>query len=165
MPIRTSEVSTIANIALPPLRQTRRVGGVAIRIEAAQERTVSCSASVSHAANGNVLALTVTLATGDDLRVESKSLRTREELAQTCCVRATELAVFDGLLTMSGADWITHPDMPAADLDNTTTKIRDSWKAPLSFEVEQRDAQGEITRGGLRPPQIGALHALAAHRR
>jgi len=61
-------------IRLPPLRQERRVGDIAFRIEAAQEPTVGCSTTVSHAANGNVLALTVTVAAGDSLRVESKSL-------------------------------------------------------------------------------------------
>lgn len=39
---------------------------------------------------------------------------------------------------------------------------RASWAAQLSFRAEQRDGD-RIIEEGLRPPQIGALHALLAH--
>lgn len=42
------------------------------------------------------------------------------------------------------------------------TEIVESWKDGLSL-VEERTEDGKVTQPGLRPPQIGALHALMAH--
>jgi superfamily II DNA or RNA helicase len=163
MPLQTSEISGITSIRLPALRHQRRIGDIAIRLDATLEQTVACTVRISHAVSGNVLALTTTFAGGENLRVESKSMRTREELDPTTRLRADDLTVLNGLLTLSGADWISHPEEPAADLSGFVTRTRDSWNTPLSFAQEQRNAQGEITVAGLRPPQVGALHALAAH--
>lgn len=38
-----------------------------------------------------------------------------------------------------------------------------SWQDQFRFRVEVRDASGAVTRMGLRPPQVGALHAIASH--
>lgn len=42
-------------------------------------------------------------------------------------------------------------------------RVRDSWMNAFTFVEEQRDDTGKIIRSGLRPPQLGALHATLAH--
>ncbi|UGX94283.1 DEAD/DEAH box helicase family protein [Bradyrhizobium barranii subsp. barranii] len=43
--------------------------------------------------------------------------------------------------------------------------IQKAWKDNFHFRMEEADATGVVLRGneGLRPPQIGALHAIGAH--
>jgi superfamily II DNA or RNA helicase len=42
---------------------------------------------------------------------------------------------------------------------NRCDQVRESWKGQFFFKEESRDGQGS----GLRPPQVGALHAVLAH--
>lgn len=48
------------------------------------------------------------------------------------------------------------------DLNHKPSQIRDSWEGHFHFK-EQQTENGEIEEGGLRSPQIGALHATLAH--
>lgn len=67
-------------------------------------------------------------------------------------------------LTFTGtSQWIRHPELPPADLVAHSERIRTSWKGALSFVEEKRGSTPQDSVKGLRPPQIGALHALAAH--
>lgn len=61
------------------------------------------------------------------------------------------------------AEWLRHPGLPPTDLDAYRERIRSSWRDSLSFVAEKIGLTPEDTVKGLRPPQIGALHALAAH--
>jgi len=45
----------------------------------------------------------------------------------------------------------------------STNDIISSWKHAFSYKQEIRDEQANIQTYGLRPPQIGALHAIQAH--
>lgn len=43
--------------------------------------------------------------------------------------------------------------------------ISNSWEGKVRFKAERRDKHGNVVAGGegLRPPQLGALHAIGAH--
>ena len=41
--------------------------------------------------------------------------------------------------------------------------ILQSWNGKFIFQSEERDTEGNIKSKGLRPPQIGGLHAIGAH--
>jgi superfamily II DNA or RNA helicase len=41
--------------------------------------------------------------------------------------------------------------------------IANSWSGKFSFQAEKKNKYGEIVSKGLRPPQIGSLHAIGAH--
>lgn len=87
------------------------------------------------------------------------------------------LLVADGVtkeaeLTASGAvdsmRWLRPKPRKIADLDLPTAericdKVRSSWEGSFSFSEEVRDDEGQIINPGLRPPQVGALHATLAH--
>jgi superfamily II DNA or RNA helicase len=53
----------------------------------------------------------------------------------------------------------------AADAGSVAGAIEIAWKDKFCFRMEEADSTGEVTPGneGLRPPQIGALHAIGAH--
>jgi superfamily II DNA or RNA helicase len=42
-------------------------------------------------------------------------------------------------------------------------QIRDSWATGIRYNSELLDDNGQVIRSGLRPPQTGALHAIASH--
>jgi primosomal protein N' len=146
---------------VPALRYQRRIGDIVICMSATLEQTLECAVQVTYASESRVLALTATLANGEAVKVESKSLRTRAA-ESTTRLRVEDMEDVDGVLNFTEAEWIAHPETPPADLSGIVSRIRDSWKVPLSFAEERRNAEGR-TIGGLRTPQVGALHALAAH--
>jgi len=59
--------------------------------------------------------------------------------------------------------WIRHPRLPANGLLDLREQVRDSWIDALTLREQNIGTDGVILRPGLRRPQIGALHALAAH--
>jgi len=52
-----------------------------------------------------------------------------------------------------------------ADAPAVATGIEQTWKDKFHFRMEEADATGTVLPGneGLRPPQIGALHAVGSH--
>jgi superfamily II DNA or RNA helicase len=56
-------------------------------------------------------------------------------------------------------------DRMAADPAGVAKQIEISWKDSFRFRTEEADDQGNVQPGneGLRPPQVGALHAIGAH--
>lgn len=44
-----------------------------------------------------------------------------------------------------------------------SSRIVDSWNTAFRYKQEKKNSDGEIIEYGLRPPQIGALHAILAH--
>lgn len=54
-------------------------------------------------------------------------------------------------------------DVNARGLNVVSQEILDSWNNKFSFVKEHKNAAGEIIAKGLRPPQIGGLHAIGAH--
>ncbi len=70
----------------------------------------------------------------------------------------------------SNLRWIAHrelkeitQDMISNGLEKISEDISDSWKGRFSYKSEEKDEEGEIIQEGLRPPQIGGLHAIGAH--
>lgn len=79
----------------------------------------------------------------------------------------------DGILRKLGDNkfqWIFNKDLEkfskSVDQDGLaeiSNKISKSWKGQYSFNIEERDRQGNIINAGLRPPQMGGLHAIGSH--
>jgi superfamily II DNA or RNA helicase len=46
---------------------------------------------------------------------------------------------------------------------DTAREIQNGWAARFNYRMELRGKKGEVVQQGLRPPQIGALHAIGAH--
>jgi superfamily II DNA or RNA helicase len=48
-------------------------------------------------------------------------------------------------------------------LESISSEIEKSWDGKFNFNTEKRDENGGIIKNGLRPPQIGGLHAIGTH--
>lgn len=66
--------------------------------------------------------------------------------------------------------WISHrlidemaQDILSRGLPTLAADISNGWIGKFFFRAEIRDASGQITTSGLRPPQIGGLHAIGSH--
>ncbi len=79
-------------------------------------------------------------------------------------IHAPSAAIENGQLDLGkDAVWKNHPRMTAA-LDSAYSRIVvESWRGNPILLAEVLDTNGLQSRGGLRAPQVGALHALAAH--
>lgn len=60
-------------------------------------------------------------------------------------------------------EWKRHPRLPADGLVGLRERVRETWMDALTLREQVSDENGNVVRPGLRRPQIGALHALAAH--
>lgn len=81
----------------------------------------------------------------------------------------------DGVLLDLGGDryeWAVHAkltefteDVNRVGWGVTAERISETWRGRLAFRAERREPDGSVPRGqeGLRPPQLGALHAIGAH--
>jgi len=66
-----------------------------------------------------------------------------------------------GSVDLRNAVWLKHPLLKDAEFDSAREiqSVLDSWKGAFSY-IEEDPMQGIV---GLRPPQIGAIHAIHAH--
>ncbi len=73
-----------------------------------------------------------------------------------------------GILFSDGdtSKWLWHRnlvDYLGEEGNNTQVKVQKGWLHKFQFKQEITDQEGGIIAPGLRPPQIGALHAVGAH--
>src|SRR5271157_275796 len=100
-------------------------------------------------------------------------LATGERLIVTERQRCPQPVGVDGLLTRHHDGqlyWLSHQlvddfkeQVRAGRLTQRRDDIANSWTDIVRYRAEQLDCNGRVTRPGLRPPQIGALHAIGAH--
>ncbi len=79
----------------------------------------------------------------------------------------------DGILRLDGAGepaWLWHKDLERFSAavvekgcDAVAQEINASWQGQFNYRSELLDGSGNIVQRGLRPPQIGGLHAIGAH--
>lgn len=84
------------------------------------------------------------------------------DLAPAGVIRGTGAAVVNGVLEIEGArfrDIETRID----EGNRLRTESRASWRKGIHYVSELESIEENLARPGLRPPQIGALHAIAAH--
>jgi superfamily II DNA or RNA helicase len=78
-------------------------------------------------------------------------------------LHASDFDVADGTVVFSHKwRWLKHPANEETHQASLAERIRLTWETP-ALVSETRNASAEIVRRGLRSPQIGAIHALAAH--
>lgn len=79
----------------------------------------------------------------------------------------------DGVLRVDAgveSKWLSHQlldqfqeDVKQKGLKHLAIEILTTWNDKFSFRAEERDAADTIISKGLRPPQVGGLHAIGAH--
>jgi superfamily II DNA or RNA helicase len=61
------------------------------------------------------------------------------------------------------ASWLSHPQLKKVAEARLCDEVRKTWVTGILYPEERRSKEGKVESIGLRPPQIGALHAIAAH--
>lgn len=80
----------------------------------------------------------------------------------------------DGILRIDEdtgiSTWLSHKQLEQFEASTSAghwttlkTDISATWKEHFSYRQEELDDDGNVVSNGLRPPQIGALHAIASH--
>lgn len=84
------------------------------------------------------------------------------DLAPTDVIRGADAAVVGGVLEIEGARF---RQIEASIDEGNRLKIEahSSWRNGINYVSELEAVEGHPLRPGLRSPQIGALHAIAAH--
>lgn len=66
--------------------------------------------------------------------------------------------------------WLSHRLLEQFDQEVSTKRLAgvakeivENWKGKFNFAAETKDGDGNVISRGLRPPQIGGLHAIGAH--
>lgn len=129
-----------------------------VRQLAAEAETVACTAAALNSRNGRINRLQLADNRGTIL-VASREPQELLDGASDRTIRVrTAAEITGGRLKITGRhEWLRHPRLIGdANLAETA---RASWAKGIAFTAE--DAANK--RPGLRPPQIGALHAIAAH--
>lgn len=101
------------------------------------------------------------------------ALPSGERLLVTDQARCPQPAIVDGVLSR-GRDgklyWLSHQlfnefkeHVDEDKLEERRGEIIERWTDALLYRAEVVDRDGNVTRRGLRPPQLGGLHAIGAH--
>jgi superfamily II DNA or RNA helicase len=111
--------------------------------------------------NDNVKRALATTADGKRFLLEVSAM-TSEYPNDVEILRGREFLIQDDTLTFSHARFLNE-SKSLNEANDIHTEVTNSWRAGIAYVNEITDNTGVILRPGLRIPQIGALHAIAAH--
>jgi superfamily II DNA or RNA helicase len=163
-PPQESHGVTTLEVVLPPLfRIDARENGSDIRQVAVAPW--SGQAAVSPFKEGRITGFTVT-PVGDlpPILLLTNSAQPTDDCTHALRLRGAEPDLSAAVLDLTSAKWINHPEQlpPLADIahyEKHVTDSRESWID--AFHYKEENAGRNID--GLRPPQLGAIHAVQAH--
>lgn len=145
------ELPAVANLDLwqDPIH-IRHLGATALALD--------CTAAALQSRNGRINRLQLTDRDGT-IVVASRDTTELLDGASDRSLKVTAAAeIENGTLRIKGRhEWLRHPRLLKGA--NLADVARNSWSSGVALTAEDRIAK----RPGLRPPQIGALHAIAAH--
>lgn len=79
-------------------------------------------------------------------------------------IHAPSATISDQVLDLgNGAAWRNHPALEGASDSSYARRACSSWRDSLSLRREVTNDEGVVIEKGFRLPQVGALHAIAAH--
>lgn len=84
------------------------------------------------------------------------------DLAPAGVLRGTDAEVKDGILKVANARF-REVESSLAEGNRLRSEVHASWRGGINYVSELVAVEGHSARPGLRAPQIGALHAIAAH--
>jgi hypothetical protein len=85
------------------------------------------------------------------------------ELTLDGVIRGRRPAVVEGTLMLEGSYFVVSP-FERNTAEAAFIAARNGWREGIHYRSEQQAVDGRPARSGLRKPQLGALHAIAAHR-
>ncbi|MGL5734070.1 MAG: DEAD/DEAH box helicase family protein, partial [Beijerinckiaceae bacterium] len=103
-------------------------------------------------------------ANGRDLAVSASKKSSFEGIQSILRIsKHGSLSDLSAAVSLPSARW-TNPKQaqPTTSSEELFDKLRDNWQAGWRLVVERYDGD-ELLEAGLRPPQMGAIHAVKAH--
>ena len=109
------------------------------------------------------------------LRIKERviSIQSGERIIVTGRKQVERPETIDGVLHLGNdgsSRWLSHRLLDqfrekrlAVGSGNLAKEHSEEWAGMFSFSAERRNADGEMISSGLRPPQLGALHAIGSH--
>ena len=151
---------TKRTLTLPPIQTwSKRYTFGRVMYVLRPEETLEIAGSSDMAISARRTATVFKLSNGESVVILEKKLAVRP-------------AHIDGILyrnTDGSVRWGAHNLLEtfASDYGEDWAKLRkdvnESWKNATSYRREKRGKDGKVIDKGLRPPQVGALHAIGAH--
>ena len=164
MSLSLSEVSAIQKVSLPAVWNFFDRRPSILRCHSSRgPETVPCRAAALKTSRGIVTKLSLSLLPSQTLLIGRRS---ENDLFETSSLFLTDddfRVSGNTLIPSKRAKWSKHPDILPGDIGSLSGQATSSWTTGINFVTEIRDRDGQIVRKGLRTPQIGALHAVAAH--
>ncbi len=164
MPVTEAELAQVRRIHLPSVELSRLEAGY-LRVEhvATPSLIVAGVAASLRTFKGKVRRIQVTLNSGQ-LLIAGAGIEEDLFAAAVFELEASDFGLDGDMLFFSRRHrWQKHPNLPPTDLLAYRNVVRESWSSGLTLVAETTDNNGRSITKGLRPPQIGALHSLAAH--
>jgi superfamily II DNA or RNA helicase len=162
MPIDAGAVGEIRAVRVPRLwaRRPRHDRLVVSQVLADERLEEGTATSLKQADDGSLKRFVLESGEGHMLLV-SVGPPPKGALDQAdAAIRVSDFRLSNGVVELIDPVWIKSrfwDQQPNADV------VRESWSEKVSLRPEQRDEAGNVVREGLRNPQLGAIHAIAAH--
>lgn len=159
MSVKASLLDGVKRIALPEVGSVGYdTATLSIRHLSQIEQTLPCTIEVLRTVKGSAVELIAILGTGEKIVIGKKTPTSSSAKTATHILRSPTFTIEgDSLVLSTKAVWNRHPSSFGKKLSDIAEAARNSWTEALQFKEEGK------TSPGFRPPQIGALHAVAAH--
>jgi superfamily II DNA or RNA helicase len=162
MPTTINEVDTIRSVDLPELRVSARTASVELTHVKSPAAQRTCTPRIIEATAGLVRALRLETQPDESIVVTSGRRIPIADREAQCHIHTDEFTCENGTLRLGqNSRYLKHPEGTDAQLAESQI-VATTW-GELRLAAEVRDETGNVITPGLRLPQIGALHALAAH--
>ncbi len=163
MAVIPEEVPQIRNVQIPAVLGDfhKRTGFIRQQF-LASAKTIPCSASVVQLRRGKISQIGISTAEGDAIFSRGQTHNLFETTPTV--LQAKDYEMRGDLLMPNGrVSWAKHPLLTTLAGQTLSDATRRSWDSSFHFNEEKRNGSGKIIKPGFRPPQLGALHAIAAH--
>ena len=164
MAFTQNDASQIRRVRLPPVwNLVKREASLEYCQLAADESDMPATVSILQTFSKNAARISLALDGGTTVVAVKKP---KGDLLENVgyLLKSSAFTRNDGHISFhSRASWLAHPKFKKVAEGQICDDARKSWAAGISYPEERRGKDGKVERVGLRPPQIGALHAIAAH--
>src|SRR5690606_25484192 len=121
-----------------------------------------CTVHIVEATSGVVRVVRIALPNRDSVLLTTGHRAPPMNPDASCQLHADDVECEDGVLRIIGRWRYLKQSDSAGHRIGDPRAVHATW-GDVSLLREERDSTGEVVRPGLRLPQIGALHAIAAH--
>lgn len=153
----------ITHVSLPPRYDIDfKINGLHVQRMAHPEKVIDATVAPFRTRGTMCRRVLATGADGSQHVIEFAHFRDTYDLLTTGTVRAKGGSIDGTKLVLESARF-RQPASVLEDFAHIRDEVYRGWRTGIRYKREQPDLEGQPAQGGLRLPQIGALHAIASH--